>query len=138
MEGDIKDIVLTRLEKRLKDKDEEVRALKERLRGFEDSDRIAALEKNVERLEDEVREAQAILSEVMKKVGSLEAALTSLIAANCEDGECEDMADPDLLLDGQSEPAPQQAYDIGVAAKGDDPAGDKKDALSFFHVGKNS
>jgi predicted nuclease with TOPRIM domain len=137
MEGDIKDIVLTRLEKRLKDKDEEVRALKERLRGFEDSDRIAALEKNVERLEDEVREAQAILSEVMKKVGSLEAALTSLIAANCEDGECEDMADPDLLLDGQSEPT-LQAYDIGVAAKGDDPAGDKKDALSFFRVGKNS
>ena len=138
MEGDIKDIVLTRLESRLKDKDEEIRALKDRIEGFEGSEGRASLEKRVEALEDEVRLTQATLTEVMKKLASLEAVLTSALAAGDEDGEAEASSDPDLLLDGQSEPEAPEQYDIGVGAQG--PGGEKreKDALSFFRPPRNT
>lgn len=140
MEGDIKDIVLARLEKRLKDKDEEIRALKDRVRNYEDSDRISAIEKKAEHLEDELRETQTTLSEVMKMMGSLEAVLTSLVAAGEEDDGAESFSDPDLALDGQSEPAPQEPYDIGVGASPDPAANGvgKKDALSFFRMNQNT
>jgi hypothetical protein len=137
MEGDIKDIVLARLEKRLKDKDEEIRALKDRIDDYEDVDHLKALETRIEKLEDGLLETQTALSAVMKKVGAFEALI---VAANCEDGECEDMADPDLRLDGQSEPMAPDIYEPGVAAstpdEGEKP--EKKDATRFFHMNKNT
>ena len=77
MEGDIKDIVLARLEKRLKDKDDEIRALKERIDGYEDADRLKALEARVEHLEGELQTAETALSEVMKKLGAFEALIVA-------------------------------------------------------------
>jgi hypothetical protein len=137
MEGEIKDLVLARLEKRLKDKDEEIRALKDRIDNYEDADHIKALETRIEKLEDGLLETQTALSEVMKKVGVFEALI---VAANCEDGECEDMADPDLKLDGQSEPMAPDIYEPGVAAStpdgGEKP--EKKDAMRFFRMNKNA
>jgi len=137
MEGDIKDLVLARLEKRLKDKDEEIRALKDRIGNYENADHLKALEARVEHLEAELQLTQTTLSEVLKKVGAVEALI---VAANCEDGECEDMADPDLKLDGQSEPMAPDVYEPGVAASTPD-AGEKpgkKDATSFFRMSKNA
>jgi len=137
MEGDIKDLVLARLEKRLKDKDEEIRALKDRIGNYENADHLKALEARVEHLEAELQLTQTTLSEVMKKVGAVEALI---VAANCEDGECEDMADPDLMLDGQSEPRAPDVYEPGVAAStpdGREKPG-KKDATSFFRMNGNS
>ncbi len=137
MEGDIKDIVLARLEKRLKDKDEEIRALKDRIDNYEDADHLKALEARVEHLETELQLTQTTLSEVMKKVGAFEALI---VAANCEDGECEDVSDPDLMLDGKSEPMAPDVYEPGVAAStpdgGEKP--EKKDAMRFFRMNKNS
>jgi hypothetical protein len=140
MDGDIKDIVLARLEKRLKDKDEEIRALKERLGGYENSDRLKALEEKTERLQDDVRETQIALSEVMKKVGGLEAAIVGLAASEEEDGdETVGLSDPDLALDGQSVPLPPVMYDSGVgAAVPDDGEKEKKDAMRFFRMSKNA
>ena len=136
MEGDIKDIVLARLEKRLKDKDEEIRALKERLKDYDSSDGVKGLAERVDRLEAEVRETQVTLTEVMKKVGSLEAAL---VAMSCEEDGGEEAADPDLMLDGQSEPQAPERFDAGVAADAArETDGDKKDAMRFFHMNKNS
>jgi len=140
MDGDIKDIVLARLEKRLKDKDEEIRALKERLGSYENSDHIKALEEKTERLQDEIRETQIALSEVMRKVGGLEAAIVGLAAGGDDEGEeTIGLADPDLALDGQSEPQSPVMYDAGVAAAAPDEGDkEKKDAMRFFHMGKNS
>jgi hypothetical protein len=135
MEGDIKDIVLARLEKRLKDKDDEIRALKERIDGYEDADRLKALEARVEHLEGELQTAETALSEVMKKLGAFEALI---VAANCEDGECEDMADPDLMLDGKSEPMAPDIYEPGVAASLPEEKPGDKDALRFFRMSKNT
>jgi hypothetical protein len=136
MEGDIKDIVLARMEKRLKDKDDEIRALKDRINDYEDADRLKALEAKVERLETEMHDTQIVLSEVMRKLSAFEALI---VAANCENGECEDMSDPDLLLDGKSEPPAPDIYEPGIAASTPDGA-DKpdKDAMRFFRMGGNS
>ena len=137
MEGDIKDIVLARLEKRLKDKDEEIRALKDRVTSYENSDRLKSLEAKVEHLEAELQETQAALSETLKKVGAFEALI---VAANCEDGECEDIGDPDLQLDGKSEPMEPEIFEPGVAASLPDEgeSKEKKDAMRFFHMNKNA
>jgi hypothetical protein len=137
MEGDIKDIVLARMEKRLKDKDEEIRALKDRINDYEDADRFKALDARVGHLESELQMTQTALSEVMKKVGAVEALI---VAANCEDGECEDLSDPDLQMDGRSEPMAPDIFEPGVAAslpdEGEKP--EKKDAMRFFHMNKNA
>jgi hypothetical protein len=137
MEGDIKDIVLARLEKRLKDKDEEIRALKDRIDNYEDADHLKALEARVDHLEAELQLTETTLSEVMKKVGAFEALI---VAANCEDGECEDLSDPDLRLDGQSEPMEPDVYEPGVAASTPDESEkpEKKDAMRFFRMNKNA
>ena len=141
MEGDIKDIVLARLEKRLKDKDDEIRALKDRINDYEDSDRAKALEARIERLEADLHETQTTLSEVMKKVGTLEAAVVGIAAAG-EDGagdEAVGLSDPDLALDGQSEPPSPEIFDTGVgAAAPDGEDSGKKDAMRFFRMGKNA
>lgn len=140
MDGDIKDIVLARLEKRLKDKDEEIQALKERLGGYENSDRLKGLEEKTDHLQDDVRETQIALSEVMRKVGGLEAAIVGLAAVAEEEGdETIGLADPDLALDGQSEPQPQVMYDPGVgAAAPENGENEKKDAMRFFRMSKNA
>jgi hypothetical protein len=137
MEGDIKDIVLARLEKRLKDKDEEIRALKDRIDDYEDADHLKSIETRIEKLEDGMLETQTALSEMMRKLSSFEALI---VAANCEDGECEDMSDPDLQLDGKSEPMAPEIFPPGVAASlpdgGEKP--EKKDAMRFFRMNKNA
>ena len=142
MEGDIKDIVLARLEKRLKDKDDEIKALRERVDDYENSDRVKATDARIEKLEAELRETQAALSGVMKKVGALEAAVVGIatsLSGEVEDGDA-DLSDPDLSLDGQSEPPAPDIFGPGVAAslpEGDAQPG-KKDATSFFRMGKNA
>ena len=142
MEGDIKDIVLARLEKRLKDKDDEIRALRERVDDYENSDKAKAAEARIGQLEAELRETQAALSGVMKKVGALEAAVVGIAATlgNEDEDEAADLSDPDLSLDGQSEPPAPDIFGPGVAASlpDEDAQPGKKDAMSFFRMGKNA
>jgi hypothetical protein len=137
MEGEIKDLVLARLEKRLKDKDDEIRALKDRIGNYENADHLKALETRIEQLEAGMQETQTVLSEMMKKLGAFEALI---VAANCEDDECEDMSDPDLQLDGQSEPMAPEIFPPGVAASLPDGGeqAEKKDAMRFFRMNKNA
>lgn len=66
MEGDMKEIVLQRLERRLKEKDEEIHSLKKELQGPDDEAR--ALREKVDSLEMEVKETQVTLSEDRKSV----------------------------------------------------------------------
>jgi hypothetical protein len=136
MEGDMKEIVLERLEQRLKEKDDQIRSLKKELNAGGD---MKSLADKVDHLETEVREAQITLSEVMKKVGALEGAVNLVImnAANAaEDGYPEE----DLSVPG-SMPM-DQPFDK-FAADGDrkdiNEDGHKDgDATRFFHLSKNS
>ncbi|MCD1293696.1 hypothetical protein CUJ83_01635 [Methanocella sp. CWC-04] len=156
MEGDMKDIVLARLERRLKDKDEEIRSLKNRLREKQPEDlkeKVKGLEKKTEHLESELRQTQTTLSEVMKKIGSLESVLTGIMIANAaEDEEMDDVIDPDLGLGGVPNPESFNLYGKYVAAKTDpasimseaenlspDGASEEsgKNALRFFHMNRN-
>ncbi|HMK46224.1 MAG TPA: hypothetical protein VK436_06325 [Methanocella sp.] len=150
MEGDVKDIVLARLEKRLKDKDEEIRSLRERVHRIEseDPDRMKTLEDRVVHLEGELAETQIALSETLKKLGSFECLFNELLERFSEDDGLVDMADPDLSLDGQKDPREFQLYNQYVASGADqeifvrernnDGKEESKDALSFFRVSKSS
>jgi len=151
MEGDVKDIVLARLERRLKDKDEEIRSLRERVHRIEseDPDRMKTLEDRVVHLEGELTETRIALSETLKKLGSLECMFNELLERFSEDDGLIDMADPDLSLDGQKDPREFQIYNHYVAGGTDpeifmrehdnpDEKERSKDALSFFRVSKNS
>ncbi|CAJ37374.1 hypothetical protein [Methanocella arvoryzae] len=150
MEGDIKDIVLARLERRLKDKDEEIRSLRERILKMESEDPndVKALEARVTRLESELMETQLALSETLKKMCNVEALLSELMEKTSEDDGVIELSDPDLVLDGQKNPHGLELYDKYVAAK-TDPAslmkeiekenkGTPGDALSFFKVSRNT
>lgn len=159
MEGDMKDIVLTRLEKRLKDKDLEIRSLKSRLHESQPEDfkaKVKELEEKVEHLEGEVLETRTTLSEVMKKVGALESAINGLMIAAASDSEnVEEISDPDLAFDGIQSPQVLPIYDKYIAANAEPPgllpgeeveksrpsektSNSAKDALRFFHISKNS
>jgi len=154
MEGELKDIVLARLERRLKDKDEEIRSLRERIHSLEDSDntdpdQLKTLDSRVVFLEGELTETQVALSETLKKLASLEALIAGLMERVAEDEESSaGMDDPDLALDGRKEPQGPEMYDMYVgaeanpfvegkpAAKGGAP--ENRDALSFFRLARNS
>lgn len=151
MEGELKDIVLARLERRLKDKDEEIRSLRERIFKMESEDPndVKVLEQRVSHLETELTETQLALSETLKKMSNLEALLAELLekASEDDDGVVE-LSDPDLALDGQKDPQGLELYDKYVAAKSDpiglmkeiekESKGSSGDALSFFKVSKNT
>jgi hypothetical protein len=149
MEGDMKEIVLERLEQRLKEKDDELHSLKKQLASPVDGEDLKGLREKVDTLAADVRETQLTLSEVMKKVGALEAALNSMLMSMTDDGE----ADPgeDLSVPG-SLPMDSRRFDGGFAAGADQKDikedgesmtaindGHKDaDALRFFHLSRNS
>lgn len=148
MEGDMKEIVLARLERRLKDKDDEIHALKERVIQAESVDQgtVKALAERLDKAEVEVHETQIVLSEVMKKVGALEATLDSMLMS-MNTGEEEPSEIPtDMSMPG----APQLDKDFDNFAvslpdqkdikedghsKGDN---EGHDVLRFFHKSNNS
>jgi hypothetical protein len=136
MEGDMRDIVLARLEKRLKEKDDEIRSLKGKT-GEDLQAEVAALRIKVSELESEVVEYRVTLSEVMKKVGSLEGLVNSLLLSTvaADDDNGEDLTDPDMLLDGSNFPQELPTADKHVAAEDNN---GQKDGTRFFHLSKNS
>lgn len=161
MDGDMKDIVLARLEKRLKEKDDEIRGLKLQINNGEGQNEslkseIEALREKVDHLEDEVIEAQSAMSQILKKVGVLESVLAGIMATATvdEEPEIEEVIDPDLLLDGQEALQDMLLYNKYIAAKTDpmslmdevdedshppeNGSSENKDALRFFHIGKNT
>lgn len=151
MEGELKDIVLARLERRLKDKDDEIRSLRERIYRMESDDpnNVKVLGERVAHLEGELAETQVALSETLKRQSNLESVLAQLMErASTDDDGTEELMDPDLALDGQKDPQALELYDKFVAAKTDpiglmreiekEEKGSQKDALSFFKVSRNS
>jgi hypothetical protein len=139
MEGDMKDIVLGRLEERLKEKDEEIHALKGGVQAS-NGEELSSLREKVESLETDIKETQLALSEVMKKVGALENAMNSILmsmANGAEDGYPEE----DLSMPG-SMPRDTPGFDKFAAdADPKDISEDGKqenDGLRFFHLSKNS
>ena len=151
MEGEFKDIVLARLERRLKDKDEEIRSLRERIHKMdsEDPNDVKALEARVSHLEGELTETQMALSETLRKLSNLETLIGQLLEkASEDDDDGVELADPDLALDGHKDPMGLELYDKYVAAKTDpvglmreiekEEKGSHGDALSFFKVPRNT
>lgn len=136
MEGDMREIVLQRLEQRLKEKDEEIHALKKELHG----DGEKGLKERVDAIETEVRVIEITLSEVMKKVGDLDAALNTVLmsmAGKIEGG----LPEEDLSVPG-SMPADSQLFD-NFAADADqkdikEDGHKDSDGTRFFHLSKNS
>lgn len=144
----MKEVVLARLERRLKDKDEELHALKERVIQAESADQgtVKALAERLDKVEVDVHETQITLSEVMKKVGALEATLDSmLMSMNTGDEEPSEVP-TDMSMPG----VPQMGnLDLDFAASMPDQKdikedghskGDKEghDVLRFFHKSNNS
>lgn len=148
MEGDIKDIVLQRLEQRLKEKDSELHSLKQQLRVPDSGGELKNIKEKIDSLESEVREAQLTLSEVMKKVGALEAALNSILMSMADGGE--GVPPDDLSMPGSmpSDPRPFDKFAAGGDQKDIKEDGESRtgannghknvDALRFFQLSKNS
>jgi hypothetical protein len=144
MEGDMKDIVLQRLEQRLKEKDEELHDLKTQLAGPASAGDIQGLKDRLEALEAEMAETKITLSEVMKKVGALENALNSILMSMVDTGEGQDPSE-DLSIPG-SIPADDQPFDKFAAdanqkdikGDGESSTGNADDNLRFFHLSRNS
>lgn len=136
MEGDMREIVLQRLEQRLKEKDDEIHALKKELQGPEDE--VKSLKERVDALETEVRNIEITLSEVMKGVGTLSATLDTVLMsmAGKTDGG---FPEEDLPVPG-GKPADQQPFDNFAADQKDIKEDGHKDsdATRFFHTGNNS
>jgi hypothetical protein len=134
MEGDMKEIVLERLEQRLKEKDAEIRSLKKEIQtGSGPKD----LTDRVDHLETEVRETQITLSEVMKKMGALESALNSMLmgmAGAAEDGY------PEEDLSSPGVPPDEQPFEKFAADQKDikEDGHNDSDATRFFHLSRNS
>jgi hypothetical protein len=136
MEGDMREIVLQRLEQRLKEKDDEIHALKKELQG--PGDEAKSLKERVGALETEVRNIEITLSEVMKSVGALSATLDTVLmsmAGKSEGGFPEE----DLSVPGGM-PADQQLFDNFAADQKDIKEDGHKDSdgTRFFHLSKNS
>ncbi len=151
MEGEFKDIVLARLERRLKDKDDEIRSLRERIHrmDLEGPTNVKALEARVSHLEGELTETQMALSETLRKMSTLESLIVQLLEnASEEEDDRVELADPDLALDGRKDPMGLELYDKYVAARTDpvgllkeiekEEKGSSGDALSFFKVSRNT
>lgn len=148
MEGDMKEIVLARLEQRLKDKDEEIHALKERVLQAESADQntVKGLAERIDKLEVEMHEMQITLSEVMKHVGSLESTMQTLLMSMDAGDEEPSEVPTDMSMPG----APQMGNDFDNFAASLDQKDIKEDGHSkddnggqdvtsrFFHLSKNS
>lgn len=136
MEGDMKEIVLERLEQRLKEKDDQIRALKKELNSGGD---VKALADRVDHLETEVKETQITLSEVMKKVGALEGAISTMLMNMASAAE-EGYPDDDLSQPGV--PPDQQPFDRFAASADQkdikEDGHNQSDVTRFFHLSKNS
>ncbi len=139
MEGDIKDIVLGRLEQRLKEKDEEIRSIKKEMEASSSfAGDIKALKEKVDHLEMEVKEAQIALSEALKKMGTLEESFNTVLMAMSRENE-EEYPEEDLSVPG-SVPIDPQLFDKFAASDQKDikEDGHKDDVLRFFHLSRNS
>lgn len=134
MEGDMKEIVFERLEQRLKEKDYELHTLKRELSSGGD---VKALSGRVGHLEAELRETKATLSEVMKKVGALEGALSSVLM-NLANAAEEGYPEEDLSSPGV--PPDDQSFDKFAADQKDikEDGHNQSDTTRFFHLSKNS
>ena len=143
MEGDMKEIVLERLEQRLKEKDEEIHGLKKELQGSSDrpghAEEFKSLTDRVDHMEMEAREAQITMSELMKKVGALESALNSMLMSLAENEES--YPGEDLSVPGSMPMDPQPFDKFAAEANRKDINEDghrDSDALRFFQLNKNS
>ena len=150
MEGDLKDVVLSRLERRLKDKDGEIHALKERVMQAEAADQatVTRLAERLDKVEVDVHGTQIVLSEVMKKVGSLEATMDFLLTSmNAGDEEPSEVP-TDMSLPGAPQMnagfgdyaaslPDQKDIEDGDGSKGDKGEHEESGALRFFQS-KNS
>jgi hypothetical protein len=138
MEGDMREIVLQRLEHRLKEKDDEIHALKKELQG--PGEEARSLKERVEALETEVRTIEITLSEVMRSVGALSATLeTVLMTVASKNGGS--LPEEDLSVPGGM-PADPKLFDNFAAdtdQKDIKEDGHKdSDGTRFFHLSQNS
>jgi len=152
MEGDMKDIVLSRLESRLKDKDEEIHALKERVIQSESADQepVTMLAGRLDKVEVDVHELQITLSEVMKKVGALESTMDSLLMSVNTGSEEPSEVPMDMSMPGGPQLGSSDFGDFAASlpdrkdivedghSRGDSDEHEDKSVLRFFHPGKNS
>ncbi|HTX43643.1 MAG TPA: hypothetical protein VMC61_02855 [Methanocella sp.] len=131
----MREIVLQRLEQRLKEKDDEIHALKKELRGDDDA---KSLKERVDALETEVRNIEITLSEVMKSVGTLSTTLDTVLMsmAGKTDGG---MQEEDLSVPGGMPPDPQLFDNFAADQKDNKEDGHKdQDSTRFFHLSQNS
>ncbi len=134
MEGDTREIVLQRLGQRLKEKDEEIHALKKELQVNE----AKALKERVDALETEVRTMEVTLSEVMRSIGALSATLDTVLMsmAGKADGG---LPEEDLSVPGGIPGDPQLFDNFAADQKDIKEDGHKdKDSTRFFHLSQNS
>jgi len=142
MEGDMREIVLQRLEQRLKEKDDEIHALKEELQGPGDEAKgpTQGLKERVDALETEVRNIEITLSEVMKSVGALSATLDTVLMSMASKSEG-DLPEEDLSVPGGMPADPQLFDNFAADADQKDIKEDghkDKDGTRFFHLSQNS
>jgi hypothetical protein len=152
MEGDMKDIVLSRLESRLKDKDEEIHALKERVIQSESADQetVKMLAERLDKVEVDVHELQITISEVMKKVGALESTMDSLLMSVNTGSEEPSEVPTDMSMPGGPQLGSSDFNDFAASlpdqkdivedghSKGDSNEHEDKNVLRFFQQSKNS
>jgi hypothetical protein len=152
MEGDMKDIVLSRLESRLKDKDEEIHALKERVIQSESADQetVKMLAERLDKVEVDVHELQITISEVMKKVGALESTMDSLLMSVNTGSEEPSEVPTDMSMPGGPQLGSGDFGDFAASlpdqkdivedghSKGDSNEPEDKNVLRFFQQSKNS
>lgn len=152
MEGDMKDIVLSRLESRLKDKDEEIHALKERVIQSESADQetVKMLAERLDKVEVDVHELQITISEVMKKVGALESTMDSLLMSVNTGSEEPSEVPTDMSMPGGPQLGSGDFGDFAASlpdqkdivedghSKGDSDEHEDKNVLRFFQQSKNS
>ncbi len=137
MEGDMREIVLQRLEQRLKEKDDEIHALKQELRGPGEGEKN--LKERVDALETEVRNIEITLTEVMKTVGALSNTLDTVLMAIASKNQGGLPEEEDLSVPGGI-PADPQLFDNFAADRKDITEDGHKDddGSRFFHLSKNS
>ncbi len=138
MEGDMREIVLQRLEQRLKEKDQEIHALKGQLRG--PGEEAKGLTERVDALEAEIKQVEIALTEVMKMVSALDVAMNTALMAMADTNKAGPHEEC-LAVPGGMPVDPQMFEDFAADADRNDAREDghqDKDATRFFHLGQNS
>ncbi len=138
MEGDMREIVLQRLEQRLKEKDQEIHALKSELQGR--GGEANGLKERVDALEAEVMRVELTLTEVMKMVSALDVSLNTALTAMADNARAA-MSEQDLSVPGGMPVDPQLFDDFAADADPKDIQEDghkDQDGTRFFHLGQNS